>query len=337
MVLRAFGEPLALAELPAPRAGPDEVVVRVMACGVDGTDLKLLDGFGYRPELPFVMGHEPAGVVAEVGERVADVRLGDRVVPYLFFYCGACRLCLSFREQICPRMAGVLGVRGHPGGYAEQYVVPARQLVRLPEGVGWPDAATCSDAGVTALHAVDRAGVRLGETVVVFGSGGVGLMVVQIAKLAGARVLAVVRSDRRGERAREMGADEVVDSRRGDVAAQVRALTDGWGADRALDCVGSRETIGDAFDALRGGGRLVVVGYTPDEYPLSGRRLAQNEIEVIGTRCGRRQDLVDTVRLMGEGKLRSVVTDAFPLEQANEALEHLRSGRALGRVVLVPD
>jgi len=336
MVLTAFGRPLEPRELPTPEPAPDEVRVRVMACGIDGTDLKLLDGFGYRPELPLVMGHEPAGVVDAVGERVTDFRPGDRVVPYLFFFCGDCRLCVTSREQICPNMTGVLGVRGHHGGYAEQYVVPARQLVRVPEGVEWRDAATCSDAGVTALHAVDRARVRFGETVVVVGSGGVGLTVIQVAKLAGARVLAVVRSDHRAERARAMGADEVIDSRRGDVAGQVRAMTEGWGADCVLDCVGSLETMSHAFDALRNGGRLVVVGYTPDAYPLSGRRLAQHEIEVIGTRCGRRQDLADTVRLMAEGKIRSVVTDTFPFERANEALAYLRGGQAIGRVVLVP-
>jgi D-arabinose 1-dehydrogenase-like Zn-dependent alcohol dehydrogenase len=121
------------------------------------------------------------------------------------------------------------------------------------------------------------------------------------------------------------------------VAAAARALTEGLGVDCAIDCVGSRETLGQAFDALRPGGRLVVVGYTPDEYPLSGRRLAQNEIELIGVRCGRRQDLIDAVDLVASGRFRSIVTDRFPLEQANEALAHLRAGGVLGRAVLLTE
>jgi D-arabinose 1-dehydrogenase-like Zn-dependent alcohol dehydrogenase len=231
-------------------------------------------------------------------------------------------------------MTGVLGVRGHPGGYGESFLVPARQLVRVPDGVPWVDAATCCDAGVTSLHAVDRARVHFGETVVVVGSGGIGLSVMQFARLAGARVVAVVRSERRAERAREMGADVVVDSREREVAAAVREIAAG-GADCVIDCVGSVETMTYSFDALRNGGRLSIVGYTPDDFPLSGRRLAQNEIEVIGTRCGRRQDLADAVRLVADGKIRSIVTDTFRLDEANEALAYLRAGRAMGRVVLV--
>jgi propanol-preferring alcohol dehydrogenase len=338
MILTAFGEPLEQREVPTPIPGPDEVLVRVMACGIDGTDLKLLDGFGYRPDLPFIMGHEPAGIVAAVGDRVADFQPGDRVITYNFLYCGQCLQCRTFREQICPNLAGVVGVRGWPGGYAEYLKVPARQLVRVPDGISWPDAAICSDAGVTSFHAVDRARVRLGETVVVVGGGGIGLTVIQFARLAGARVVAVIRSAARGERARAVGADAIVNSREtADVAEAVRDLTEGLGADCVIDCVGNRETLSYSFDALRNGGRLSIVGYTPEEYPLNGRRLAQNEIEIIGTRCGRRQDLIETVRLVAAGKLTSIVEELYPLIEANEALAYLRAGRSLGRVVLLTE
>jgi propanol-preferring alcohol dehydrogenase len=335
MVLTGFGQPLELRDVPTPVPGPDDVLVHVMACGIDGTDLKLLDGFGYQPELPFIMGHEPAGVVWRVGERVADFRPGDRVITYNFLFCGQCLPCRTFREQICPNMAGVIGVRGWPGGYAEYLKVPARQLVRVPAGVSWEDAAICCDAGVTSLHAVDRARVRFGETVVVVGSGGIGLTVIQFAKLAGARVVAVVRSGRRAARAREVGADAVINSGEEAVAPAIRRLTEGMGADCVIDCVGNQETMAYSFDSLRNGGRLSIVGYTPEEYPLNGRRLAQNEIEIIGTRCGRRQDLIDTVRLVSDGKLTSIVEERFPLREANEALAYLRAGKSLGRVVLV--
>ncbi len=122
-----------------------------------------------------------------------------------------------------------------------------------------------------------------------------------------------------------------------DVAEAVRDLTEGLGADCVIDCVGNRETLSYSFDALRNGGRLSIVGYTPEEYPLNGRRLAQNEIEIIGTRCGRRQDLIETVRLVAEGKLTSIVEELYPLIEANEALAYLRAGRSLGRVVLLTE
>lgn len=334
-VLRAFKHPLKVEELETPIPGPDEVLIQVMACGSDGTDLKMIDGFGYTPDLPFVIGHEPAGIVAEVGNQVTDFKPGDRVVTYNFFYCGKCLLCRTHREQICPNMTGVLGARQKWGGYAEYLRMPARQLVRVPENVSWPDAAVCCDAVITSLHALDRARVQLGETVVVVGIGGVGSVMTQLTKLVGARAVVVVRSERREQRAREMGADEVLNSTEVNIPKAVHQLTEGLGADCVIDCVGNEETMKYGFDALRHGGRLVIVGYTPEHYPLNGKRLAQNELEIIGTRCGRMQDLINSVRLVAEGKIKSIVTDLYPLEEANEALAFLRAGKVLGRVVLL--
>ena len=334
-VLREFGQPLQLEEVETPVPGPDEVLVQIMACGTDGTDLKLMDGFGYAPDLPFIIGHEPAGVVAEVGTRVTEFKPCDHVVTYNFSVCGKCSLCRTHREQICPNMTGVLGARGKNGGLAEYLKMPARQLVRVPENVYWPDAAVCCDAGITSLHAVDRARVKLGEAVVVIGIGGVGSVATQIAKAAGARVVAVDWSERKAQWARDMGADEFLNPRKVDIAEAVHQLTDGFGAECVIDVVGKEETMSYGVDSLRNGGRLVIVGYTPEQYPLSGKRLAQNELEIIGTRCGRMQDLVNTVRLVAGGRIRSIVTDLFPLEQANEALASLRAGNVLGRTVLL--
>lgn len=334
-VLREFKQPLQWEEVETPAPGLNEVLVQIMACGIDGTDLKLLDGFGYIPDLPFIIGHEPAGVVAEVGSQVTDFEAGDRVITHNFFTCGKCLLCRTHREQLCVSMTGVLGARGKPGGYAEYLKMPARQLVSVPEHVAWPDAAVCCDAGITSLHAVDRARVKLGETVVVIGIGGVGSVVTQLAKAAGARVVTVNRSERREQWARKMGADEVLDSSKVDIPEAIRELTDGLGADCVIDVVGNEGTMTYGVDSLRHGGRLVIVGYTPDLYPLSGKQFAQNELEIIGTRCGRIQDLINTVRLVAEGKIKSIVTDLYPMEEANEALAFLRAGKALGRVVLL--
>ena len=334
-ILRAFKQPLEWQEVSTPSPEPDEVLVQVMACGIDGTDLKLLDGFGYTPELPFIMGHEVAGVVTEAGYRVTGFEEGDRVIAYNFTTCGECLSCRTYREQICVNMGGVLGAKDRHGGYAEYVAIPGRQLVHLPEQVEWPDGAVCCDAGMTAFHAIDRARLRVGETVLIIGVGGVGSMAVQLAKAAGVRVLAVELSDSKREWARQLGADELLSPENGDIPSAVRELTEGLGVDCVIDIVGQTETMGAGIDSLRHGGRLVIVGYTADHYPVEGKYLAQNEMEIIGTRAGRKQDLIEVSRLMASGKIRSIVTQTFPMENANEALAVLRSGENLGRIVLL--
>lgn len=334
IVLREFGQPLVAEDVPDPCPGPQDVVVKVMACGIDGTDLKLLNGFGYTPELPFIMGHEPAGIVEEVGAEVCEFRPGDRVIPYIFLIPPHSSWYRTPREQLCPEMTGVIGVRHAAGGYAERLCVPERQLVRLPDAIAWQDAAVLCDAGLTAWHAVDRAAIVEGETLVVFGVGGVGSFVVQLAKLRGARVIAVEQSAAAEEWARSLGADEVLRNDEQPAAERIRQLSDHGGADCVMDIVGSQATLTDGVDSLRVGGRLVVVGYTPDEYSLSPRRLAQNELQLTGSRGGTHQDLQAITQLMADGRLQSIVTQTRPLEQANESLEALRQGAVLGRLVL---
>ena len=335
LVVRAFGEPLQLEEAEIPTPAPDEVLVQVMACGIDAADLMILSGFGYIPKLPHVLGHETAGIVATVGSQVRAFNPGDRVAAYNYFYCGECLYCRARREQLCVNMAGVLGIVERYGGHAEYTTLLERQLVRVPDTVAWPDAAVCCDAGITAVHAVDRAQLEQGETVLVIGIGGVGSVVTQLAKTTGARVVAVDQSEVKAERAREMGADVALNSLQVDITEAVRGLTDGLGADCVIDVVGIEETITYGMDSLRPGGRLVLIGYTAERYPLRGEQLDQNELTIIGTRGGRMLDLKRTVHLVAEGSTKSIVTDLYPLEKGNDALAFLRAGRALGRVVLV--
>ncbi len=335
-VLHQFGQPLVVEDVADPRPGPAEVIVRVMSCGIDGTDLKLLDGFGYTPQLPFIMGHEPAGIVEEVGSAVTEFRRGDRVVPYIFLIPPQSRWYQSAREQLCPEMAGVLGVKNASGGYAERLRIDAGQLVRIPESVNWKDAAVACDAGLTAWHAVARSRIEPGETVLVIGVGGVGSFAVQFAKLAGAAIIAVEQLASKVEWARSLGVEHVIDSLQASVMDEVQRLTNGSGVDCVLDIVGSAASIANGVDALRPGGRLVVVGYTPDEYPLSAKRLAQNELEFIGSRGGTRRDLAAVVEQMGSGNVKSIVTQTRPLAEVNEALDELRKGNVLGRLVLEP-
>jgi propanol-preferring alcohol dehydrogenase len=331
-VLKAFGQALSIEQIEEPRAGPDDAVVRVIACGIDGTDLKLLDGFGYTPDLPFVMGHEPAGIVESVGANVRGVKPGDRVITYNFLIPRASAWFQSEREQLCPDMLGVIGIKGHSGGYAEKLAVPAHQLVRVPDSLAWHDAAVHCDAGVTAYHAVRRSRLALGETALVIGVGGVGSFAVQFAMLSGARVIAVERTEAKHAWARTLGVRDILGVE--NVGGAVSELTDGRGADCVIDIVGSEATMAIALDAVAVGGRIALVGYTPDSFILPGNRLAQNEIEVIGSRCGSRRELVEALRLSAEGRVRSIVTDREPLERVNEAVAKLRNGEVLGRLVL---
>ena len=335
-VLHKFGERLTIEEIPRPQPGVGEALVKVRACGIDGTDLKLLDGFGYVPELPFIMGHEVSGEVVEVSADVCDFAPGDRVVIYNFVTCGACVYCRTFRDQLCINMRGIVGVLDVPGGFAEYVCLPASQLILLPEEVSWADGATCCDAGMTALHAVERADVEMGETVMVIGIGGVGSIVTQLLAASGVEVIAVDIDAAKEEWAREQGASAFMpagSAARGGQRPDVSALID---VDRVIDIVGLEKSMAAGFNSLRRGGRMVVVGYTPELFPLSGKELAQNEKEVIGTRAGRRNDLRRCLELYAAGKLRSIVRRQYVLEQVNEALAELRAG-VTGRIVLTCD
>lgn len=335
-LLHTLGKPLVIAELPKPEPGADEVLVKVRVCGIDGTDLKLLDGFGYVPELPFVLGHEVAGDVVAAGASVGDFAPGDRVAVYNFVTCGRCRYCRTFRDQLCLHMDGIVGVLDVPGGLAEYVCLPAQQLIPLPNGVSYVDGATSCDAGMTALHAVDRADVRVGDTVLVIGIGGVGSIVTQLLTEGGVEVIAVDSDPTKEDWARQQGASVFLNAADAELSAQVQNLCDGIGADRVIDVVGLKSTMALGFDSLRRGGRMVVVGYTPEAYPVSGKELAQNEKEVIGTRAGRRDDLRRCLQLYAAGSLRSIVGLEYPLDQVNEALAELRKG-VTGRIVLSLD
>ncbi len=334
--LRQLGEPLALEELPKPGPAADEALVRVRACGIDGTDLKLLDGFGYAPSLPFIMGHEVAGEVAAVGADVTDFAPGDRVAVYNFITCNTCVYCRSFRDQLCLNMRGIVGILERPGGYAEYLSLPAQQLIRMPDAVSFADGATCCDAGMTALRAVDRAAARIGDMALVIGIGGVGSIVTQLLKAAGVTVIAVDIDAAKEAWARQQGAATFLSTAADELLNQLRSLSGGIGVDCAIDVVGLESTMAAGFAALRPGGRMVVVGYTPDLFPLSGKELAQNEKEVIGTRAGRRNDLARCLDLYAAGRLRSIVRRRYRLDQVNEALALLRAGVA-GRIVLTFD
>ena len=336
-VLRATGKPLNFETLPDPGIGPRDVLVRTAACGICGTDVHIQDGWGYTPSLPFVMGHETCGVVASIGANVERFAVGDRVVPNIFFTCGHCVYCRTNRETLCINLDGILGVLKHWGGYASYFGIPERQLFRLPNAISFTEGAIIADAVVTAVHAAETGRVSAGETVVILGVGGCGGAAVQVCAMRGARVIAVDRGAAKKDRALTLGAHDALDATSLDVVRSVRELTDGSGPSCVIDAVGTAATLQQGVEMLARGGRLVVLGYTQDRYQLDPRQIAVNELQILGTRSGGRQSTADAIHLVADKRWRSIVSDVLPVEHVNEALDLMRSGRALGRIVLTFD
>jgi alcohol dehydrogenase, propanol-preferring len=330
--------PLELQEILTPAPGPGELLVRVSACGVCHTDLHYLDhGTPTFKSPPLVLGHEIAGIVTEVGDGVEKFSGGDRVLLPAVLSCGDCTLCRTGRENICERSI-MLG-NNVDGGYAEYIVIAARHAFHLPEEIPLVEGAIIADALTTPYHAVvNRARVQPGDWVVVVGCGGIGLNIVQMAAALGARVIGIDLSDAKLGWARRMGATETLNP--GAVPRldrAVREITGGGGADVALEAVGRPETQEQALNTLRTGGRLVLVGYSPDTMRLNSGRVMFRELEIVGSLGCRPVDYPRVIEMARQGRIRvaELVTHRFPLAEINLAFDALRAGEAV-RAVVIP-
>ncbi|MEW6749757.1 MAG: alcohol dehydrogenase catalytic domain-containing protein [Candidatus Latescibacterota bacterium] len=332
-VLRQTGSPLEVVDLPPPSPGPDEALVQTHTCGICRTDLHIQDGLAYVPALPHVPGHEPAGVVLETGSQVQGLRVGQRVVPHLFVACGRCRSCRRGQQAQCLEVAGIIGVT-RAGGFAECFTAPACNLLPIPDSVGFEEAGLVSCAVITAVHAVRRAALELGDTAVVVGAGGIGLIVLQILKAAGIRVAVLSRSQASLDLARQHGAELAVPLDAPDAAARVREHSGGRGAACAFDMVGLSRTVKAAADCVERGGRIVVVGEEAEPPGVDTVAIAQRELQIVGARNGGLQDAVDALALLAAGVVRPWIDSRFPLARINEALERVRRGQAHGRVIV---
>lgn len=319
-------------EVRPPAAG--EALVRIKAAGVCRTDLHFLSGVLDLGISPLTLGHEIAGEVAQVGPEVSAVAPGDRVVVFYYATCGRCHWCRTDRGNLCPQVVAEYGFTAD-GGYAEYIVLPAANLVKLPVGLDLVEAATLGCSVATAVHAASGvARVRVGDTVVVYGAGGVGFGLIQYCKLAGARVIAVSRSPARRAKARELGADAVVDGA-GAVGEEVRALTGGEGADVLFELVGVTETMSQAVKALRRRGRLVFIGYSADPLVVSPLQLVIGELVITASVGNTLDELLQAVDLAAAGKIRPVVDRRITLDDLPATLEALGKGEIVGRAVVV--
>jgi D-arabinose 1-dehydrogenase-like Zn-dependent alcohol dehydrogenase len=329
-LFEAVGQPLVLRDVPLPVLGGDEVLVQTRSCGICGTDLHILDGHGYVPHLPHILGHEPAGVVSAVGAGVHSLRVGDRVVPSLFFTCNECYYCRVGRHQQCAKLKGILGVLS-PGAFAEYFKAPAANLFLLPDSIPFESGGLIADAVVTALHAGKRGLLMPGSASVVIGSGGVGLCLIQVLVAGGVRVAAVDVDAAKLSAARSCGAE--VAFRSADAQTGLEEWSGADGVQCVYDCVGSKGSLGQACTAVMNGGRVVIIGEQEEHLPVTSTEIAQRELEIVGSRNGTRQDMVEAIRLVASGKVRPLIAARYPLEQVNEAIERVRDG-VVGRVVI---
>lgn len=329
-------ENLKLAELPDPKPGPGEVVVRVRACGINHLDLWVREGLpAYKITLPHILGSDVAGEILELGPGVSGFKTGDRVAVSPGKSCGACEFCSSGRESICPEFR-IIGADGGPGGYAERLLVAARCLLPIVPSLGFEQAAAFPLTFLTAWHMlVTRSKLRAGETVLVMGAGsGVAVAGVQIAKLCGARVIAASTSQTKLEKAGTIGADAGLLVGKGDLSREMRRLTQGRMADVVFEHVGPA-VFESAIKSLRPGGRLVTCGATSGpEAKLDLRYVFSRELQIMGARMGGQAEMRAVARLVNEGRLKPVVDRTFPLSQAADAHHYLAQKAHFGKVVL---
>jgi propanol-preferring alcohol dehydrogenase len=332
------GQPLELQNIPIPSAGDGDVLVRVRATGICHSDTHYRAGRSPMGKLPITLGHEIAGEVEWVGSRVTHVRAGDRVCLHYNISCGDCYYCARGHEQFCATVKMI----GHhiDGGYAEYIAMPARNAVPLPEEISFEEGATLMCASATALHALRRGRVKAGETVAVFGVGGLGLSAIQLAKALGAvEVYAVDIKRDKLELASEYGAIPI-DASRVDAMEDIRRLTHAKGVDVALEMIGLPTTMKQTIEAVGVQGRAVIVGLgqTPVEiHPY--RTLIGYEAELIGSNDHHLSEITELIDLARQKILDTsrVVSQTIPLDpqQINRRLDDLENFTDDVRAVIV--
>ena len=321
------GQPLKIEEIPIPRIGPEEVLVEMKACGVCATDVHTaIQGMVPVSFSPIVLGHEPSGRVVEIGSSVEGWQVGDRVIAQGASTCGRCPFCRQGRDSLC-LTAQVMGMH-RDGAFAEYFSVPARSLAVLPESIPFEQGAVLADAVATPFHALTSRGkLQAGETVAVFGCGGLGIHAVQLAMICGAyRIIAVDISDEVLQRAMRVGADDTINATNEKPARRIKELTEGMGVDLSLEFVGSNETINQAVKSLKRGGRAVVAGIGVEDIQVTPPFVfVWSEYQLIGSFGSDLTDIKKLINLVISKKLdlSESVSVAIPLEDINQGIHDL--------------
>lgn len=331
------GKPLSVEEVPTPEPGPGEVLVKIAACGVCHSDLHYTDhGLPTFKKPPMILGHEASGTVAALGEGARAWNIGDRVLLPTVYGCGVCFNCRQGRENICND--SIMFGNNIDGAFAEYIAVSQHNLFSLPDELPLVESCVIADASTTPYHAVaNRGQVKPGDTVAVFGCGGIGVNVVQMAAAAGGLVIAVDIVDAKLDWAKRMGAVATINSSQVErVDKEIRKLS-GGGVDVAFEAIGLPVTQEAAFASTRNGGRVVLVGYSNKPMSLNSGRTMYREMEVVGSLGCPASEYPKVIELAKVGKIKveEIVTARFSLDEINAAFDTLRRGEGIRSVVVM--
>jgi propanol-preferring alcohol dehydrogenase len=329
-VVHAYDKPLVIEDVKKPKAGKDEIVVKIEAAGLCHTDIHAAHGdWPVKPPLPFIPGHEGVGIVEEVGEGVTNVKKGDRVsLPWLGYACGLCEHCITGWETLCKKQVNTgYGANGSYAEYAKGY---AKYAGIVPKDINPLEAAPLTCAGVTTYKAVKMALAKPADLVAIFGIGGLGHLALQYAKIFGAKVAAVDIVDEKLQMAKDLGADIVINAKKEDPSKVLQKL---GGADSCIITAVSPKSCEQGFASLKRGGRLIFVGLPRENIaniPIFETVLGG--IHIIGSIVGNRKDLADIYKLHQEGKTK-VWYETRKLEDVNECFKEIESGKIPARLV----
>lgn len=335
MAVTQFGEPLEMMDLADPVPGYGELVLSVKACAICASDLKLIAGRSpkdIKVELPAVPGHEIVGSVSALGPGVADWQIGDRGVVYVYVGCGQCSQCLSGNERRCRSLRYHIGLGVH-GGFAEKIIIPAHNLVKIPDKVSDQAAVVITDAVTTSLHAVvDRAQVTPGDRVLILGMGGIGIHVLQMVLICGGYAMVVDINDTKLQQASELGAHETYNT------SHVHQLPPAMHFNKVIDTTGTLDDWPWIFEHIDAGGAAVMVGYAPNQgMQLAITELIIKEIAVKGSRGGSLANIFSAIDMVAEGIVKPIIASVAKLEEVNAVIDLMKSNdTGAGRHILIP-
>lgn len=335
----AVGKPLEMFDLPIPKVGDRDVLVRVRAAGVCHSDVHYRAGKSPVRPLPLTLGHEVAGVVEAVGNATRRIKPGDRVVLNYMITCGDCIHCNRGSEQFCT--SGLMIGHYTNGGYADYIVMPERGVLVLPEEIPFDQGATLMCASATSFHALRKARLKAGETLAIFGAGGLGMSAIQLGRILGAQeVYAVDINPAKLQLAAHYGAIPI-NARDGDPADQIRSRTGGRGVEVCVELIGLAETMKQALKSLAIQGRVVIAGIGDQPLPVNTYyELIGPEVEIIGSNDHLLQELPQLIELARRGALdlSQVVSRTIPLDadEINRALDALENFSSDVRTVIAP-
>jgi propanol-preferring alcohol dehydrogenase len=348
-------KPLEITELENPKPTGNEVIVKVKAAGVCHSDLHLWEG-GYDlgdgnflkvtdrgVKYPVTPGHEIVGTVAEIGNSVKGISVGEQVLVYPWLGCGECPACKVGNENLCdtPRSIGLF----QDGGYAENVKVPHFKYLAKISGIDLDGAASLACSGLTAYTAVKKANVNSPEFLVIIGAGGLGLMAIQLAKaITKAKIICVDNDDKKFDTAKKMGADFVVNTNvvgsvstgGGGAVETIISICNGKGADSVIDFVNAPQTVKTGLAVLRKRGNLVLVGLFGGSINLSLVTIPLKSLTIQGAYTGNYDDMVELIELAKKGVIKPVISKRYSIDEANEALEDLKARKIIGRAVINP-